>query len=140
LEVAHSLKSPSTTEEWHAYHSIRRRVLWEARGRFGVYDDTHPDEHKAGHFPKLLIFEGAPIGVIRIDIAKSISWFRRVAIIESLQRRGHGSQLIKLAEEFVRRRGVLRIQSDVDQDAIPFYERFGFRLVDSDGTVMFKEL
>jgi GNAT superfamily N-acetyltransferase len=138
--VAHSLKSPSTDSEWDAYHSIRRRVLWEARGRFGVYDDTHLDEHKASHFPKLLIFEGAPIGVIRIDIAKPISWFRRVAIIESLQRRGHGSYLMKLAEDFVRERGVSRIQSDVDRDAIPFYERFGFRLVNGDGTVMFKEL
>jgi hypothetical protein len=47
---------------------------------------------------------------------------------------------MKLAEEFVRGRGVSRIQSDVDQDAIPFYERFGFRLVGRDGTVMFKEL
>jgi GNAT superfamily N-acetyltransferase len=115
-------------------------VLWEARGRFGVYDDTHPDEYKDGHFPKLLFVEGNPIGVIRIDIAKPVAWFRRVAIRESLQRQGHGSELMRLAERFATRHGVTRIQSDVDQDAIPFYERFGFRLVGRDGTIMFKDL
>jgi hypothetical protein len=38
------------------------------------------------------------------------------------------------------RSDTLRIQSDVDREAIPFYERFGFRLLGRDGTIMFKDL
>ena len=78
--------------------------------------------------------------MIRIDIAKPVAWFRRVAIRESLQRQGHGSELMRLAERFARGQEISRIQSDVDRDAIPFYKRFGFRLVNSDGTLMFKDL
>jgi GNAT superfamily N-acetyltransferase len=138
--VVYSLKSPSTSADWEAYHSIRRKVLWEARGQFGVYDDAHPDEYKEGHFPKLLLFESEPIGVVRIDIVGTVGWLRRLAIAEPLQRQGHGSQLIRLAEQFARERGVSRIQSDVDRDAIPFYERFGFRRVNSGGTLLAKDL
>jgi GNAT superfamily N-acetyltransferase len=126
--VAHSLKTPTTVADW------------EARGKFGVYDDQHPDEHKIGNFPKLLMFNDSPIGVIRIDIAEPVGWFRRVAIKESNQRQGHGSKLMRLAEQFAREHGVSRIQSDVDREAIPFYERFGFRLVRGGGTLMFKDL
>lgn len=115
-------------------------MLWEARGKFGVYDDTHPDEYKDDHFPKILLFDGAPIGVIRIDIALPLAWFRRVAITESMQRQGHGSRLMVLAEKFALEHGVSKIQSDVDRDAIPFYERFGFCLLDEGRTLMFKDL
>ena len=139
-EMSYSLKSPTTAAEWEAYHSIRRRVLWEARGRVGVYDDAHPDEHKDGNFPKLLMLANAPIGAIRIDIVGPIGWFRRVAIVESLQRQGHGSKLMRMAEAFARKHGVSRLQSNVDRGAIAFYERFGFRLLDDDGTLMAKEL
>ena len=138
--MIYSLKSPELSTDWDAYHSIRRRVLWEARGRFGVYDDTHPDEYKEGHFPKLLFLDGEPIGVIRIDVAGALGWFRRVAIVESLQRKGHGSQLIKMAEEFARGQGVARIQSDVDREAISFYHRLGYRLLNRSGTLMAKDL
>ena len=88
----------------------------------------------------LLLFDGDPIGVIRIDIAKPVAWFRRVAIKESFQRQGHGSELMRLAERFAVEHGISRIQSDVDQDAISFYDRFGFCLIRRDGTVMFKNL
>jgi hypothetical protein len=38
----HRLSHPSTPDEWNAYHSIRKKVLFENRGRFGIYEENHP--------------------------------------------------------------------------------------------------
>jgi hypothetical protein len=56
-----------TEEEWNVWHSIRERVLWEARGEFGVYDRNHPSLSSARHFPLLLVSEGDPVGAISVD-------------------------------------------------------------------------
>ena len=47
----YSLRAPETREEWQQYHAIRRGVLWERRGHYGVYDENHPDEYKPGRYP-----------------------------------------------------------------------------------------
>ena len=125
--MGHELRPPRTDEEWDAYHSIRERVLFEARGRFGEYDRSHPDEHKAGNHPLLLIFEGKPIGVVRVDVAGDTAFFRRVAIKEALQRNNHGRTMLFLAERFARTQGCLRVCSDVDPDAVEFYRKVGYR-------------
>ena len=123
----YELDSPQTLEQWQQYHDLRRRVLWEARGRFGVYDETHPDEHKPGNFPMLFRYRSDAIGVIRIDIEEDLAIFRRVAIREDRQRLGHGTQLMRLAERFAQGHGCTHLYSYVDADAISFYERCGFQ-------------
>lgn len=124
--MTHELISPGSADHWRNYHEIRRTVLWEARGNFGVYDDKHPDEHKHNHFPKLLLHDSAAIGVIRIDLHGQAAWFRRVAIKEDLQRNGHGRALLALAENFARQNGADSIESSVDEDAAPFYRKCGY--------------
>jgi len=124
---SHSLKAPETTEEWQAYHDIRRIVLFENRGAFNVYDENHPDEFKERHYPLVLIVDGQVNGVIRVDIDDArVAIFRRVAIRQELQRRGHGRILLSLAEKFASERGCDSIQSFVDKDAVGFYEKCGY--------------
>lgn len=125
--MAHELLSPDSADDWRTYHEIRRTVLWEARGNFGVYDDEHPDEHKHHHFSKLLLYDGDAIGVIRIDLQGPTAWFRRVAIKEAVQRNGHGRALLALAENFARQSGAGRIESSVDEEAVPFYRKCGYK-------------
>lgn len=122
-----TLASPTTDELWAAYHDIRRTILFEGRGRFGVYDASHPDEHKANYFPKLLLLDGSPIGTIRIDIHGEIAHFRLVAIAESHQRRGFGHALLVLAEAFARERGATRVKVASAPDAVGFYQRSGYQ-------------
>jgi GNAT superfamily N-acetyltransferase len=122
----HKLKSPETDEEWHRYHAIRRKVLFENRGLFGIYDEKHPDELRDGHYPMVLVHGGDVIGVIRIDLEGKLAIFRRVAVREDLQYRGHGKIMLSLAEAFARGRGCKLIESSVDPDAVGFYERCGF--------------
>ena len=126
VQASHVLHPVEASEDWWAYHSIRRRVLFEARGQFGVYQEHHPDEAKPLNHPMLLLHDHRPIGVIRIDISAPEVWFRRVAIVEGLQRRGHGSALLILAEDFAKTHGCTRALSNVDPDAVPFYQRCGF--------------
>jgi GNAT superfamily N-acetyltransferase len=67
-----------------------------------------------------------PVGVIRIDIDGPVATFRRVAVRDDVQRRGHGRRLLEAAERFARRKGCTRIESHVAPDAARFYERCGF--------------
>jgi GNAT superfamily N-acetyltransferase len=122
----YQLRAPSSDSEWTAYHAIRRTVLFERRGRFGVYDAAHPDESQPGHYRFLLLYKSEPIGTIRVDIAEDEALFRRVAIREDVQRQGHGRKMLELAEGFVRGQNGNRIRSHVDPNAVGFYERCGF--------------
>jgi GNAT superfamily N-acetyltransferase len=136
----HEFVSPIDDELWRAFHDIRRMVLFEARGRFGVYDEAHLDDRAPGNYPKLLMFRGEPVGVVRIDIDGPTARLRRVAIRSDLQRRGHGRALLSLAEAFARRHGCQTLVSHVAPDAAGFYERCGFAVSDvaSESVLMFK--
>lgn len=136
----YSFISPESTSHWNDYHRIRRTVLWEARGNFGSYDETHPDEYKSNHHPKILVLEDEPIGVIRIDIVGDVAWFRRVAISEHQQRRGHGRFLLREAESFSLKRGIKHIRSSVDSEAIGFYRKLDYCSESQDESLMFKFL
>jgi len=130
-EPKHELRTPTSLGDWQAYHCIRRKVLFENRGQFDVYDENHPDEYREGNHPFLLVCNGEPIGVIRVDINGTRAFFRRVAIREDLQRSGHGRVLLALAESFAREEGCNHIRSEVARDAVGFYERCGYTSVQS---------
>lgn len=57
--MGYELVRVSTEPDWQAYHALRRRVLWEARGRYD-YDATRPEEHAVSNHPLLLKLDGRP--------------------------------------------------------------------------------
>ena len=124
----YELVSPADVDAWRAYHDIRREVLFEARGQFGVYDEHHPDDRAAGHHARLLLHRGEPVGVVRIDILGHEAILRRVAVRVAVQRAGHGRAMLSLAQEFAVARGCGRLASHVVPDAVPFYEKCGFSI------------
>jgi len=133
------LRPPATDADWTAYHAIRRRVLFELRGNGAAYDPNHPDERAANHHPLLLWTDHGPVGVIRVDVHDAVAIFRRVAVRDDVQRRGHGRRLLQAAERFAQAQGCTRADSHVDSAAIGFYERCGFARVDAPpvrGTVL----
>jgi GNAT superfamily N-acetyltransferase len=130
----HELITPIDGAEWRAYHDIRRRVLFEARGQFGVYQEDRPDERALGNHPKLLLYRSDPVGVVRIDVAVTTAMCRRVAIRSDVQRLGHGRVLLSLVQEFARDKGCGQLASYVAPDAVGFYERCGFT-VDTDRSI-----
>lgn len=138
----HTLAPVRTREQWRAYHDMRRRILWENRGRYGVYEENHPDEYKPGNHPMLLLFRGEPIGVVRIDVdykaAQAI--MRRIAITEIEQRRGHGRVLIQLVEEFSTNEGCCRVIVASAEDAQQFYEKCGYKARAPGAKQMWKDI
>jgi GNAT superfamily N-acetyltransferase len=139
-DVEVELRAPATDEDWLAYHTLRRRVLFELRGNGAAYDATHPDEHRLGNYPFLLWDGDVAIGVIRIDVDGRRATFRRVAIREDWQRRGYGRRLLEAAEQFARQQRCTHIESYADSGAIQFYERCGFVRVREGELLMIKRL
>jgi len=115
-----------TAADWQALHDLRRATLF-APGRHPglVYDDNHPDDHAPDHVPYLLVGDGAPIGMVRLDFRGEVAVVRLVAIAPKLQRRGHGSVLDRLAVEAARARGVRMLVVNSAPDAVGFYKRSG---------------
>jgi N-acetylglutamate synthase-like GNAT family acetyltransferase len=104
----------------------KSQQVFESRGLFGVYDENHPDEFREGNYPMVLIHCGEPVAVIRIDIEGKWAIFRRVAVGEDMQHRGHGKVMLSLAEGFAREKETEAIRSFVNPEAVFFYERCGF--------------
>ncbi len=126
IESEHELRAPRNDEEWLAFHTIRRKVLFEKRGKSESYIENHPDDFKPGHYPLILLYRGVVVGVIRVEICETVAWFRRVAIREDLQRLGHGRVLLRLAEAFAKAEGCNEIRSNAAVDAVGFYDRCGY--------------
>lgn len=125
-ENEHELRAPRSDEEWRALHDIRRKVLFENRGKLDTYIENHPDDFKAGHYPLILLYKGDVIGVVRVEVGENVAWFRRVAIIEDLQRLGHGRVLLSLAEAFAKSKGCTEVRSNAAVEAVEFYKRCGY--------------
>src|SRR5687767_11791243 len=126
IEFQHALRTPQSDEEWHAFHTIRRKVLFENRGRTGTYIENHPDDSKPGNHPLIFLYRGVVIGVIRIDVSGTVAWFRRIAIRDDLQRLGHGRILLRLAEAYAKAEDCDEIRSNAAVEAVEFYERCGY--------------
>ena len=92
----------------------------------------------------LLVFDSHYVGVVRIDLVGDNAYLRRVAIDEPWQRRGHGRALVTLAESFAIGHGARRMESSVAADAVGFYKKCGYDVVDHGASAasvhMFKEL
>ena len=115
-----------TNDEWLAFHSIRRQVLFENRGKSEIYIENHPDDLKTGNHPLILLHKDIVIGVVRIDVFESVAWLRRVAIRDDFQRLGHGRVLLQLAEAFAQAHGCTETRSNAAVEAVGFYKRCGY--------------
>ena len=122
----HELRTPQSAEEWRAFHGIRRKVLFENRGKTEPYIENQPDDAKPGNHPLVLLHGSVVIGVIRIEVRGTVAWFRQVAIRDDLQGAGHGRVLLHLAEAFAKAEGCDEIRSNAAVEAVGFYERCGY--------------
>ena len=125
-ESEYELRPPRSDEEWRVFHAIRRRVLFENRGKGERYSENHPDDSQPGNHPLVLFYRDEIIGVMRLDVSDSVAWLRRVAIREDLQRVGHGRVLLKLAEAFAKEQGCDELRTNAAVEAVGFYERGGY--------------
>jgi len=131
-ETALQLVRVGSEADWAAFHRLRREVLFEARGRFGVYDEAHPDDRLPENEPLILVEGGQAIGALRLDsLGNGSGGVRTVAITPARQRQGCGSLMMALLERRALAQGMTRLEVRSAPDAVGFYEKLGWRLVDA---------
>ena len=125
--MGYSLIEVTEPADWQAYHTIRREELFEARGRYGVYDENYPGERAANMHPYLLKLYGRPLGTTRLDVREDGSAiFRLVAITAGEQGRGHGRVLAQMVEERARAFGASTLYVNAAVTAVGFYQATGW--------------
>ena len=125
--MTYSLGPPASAEEWQAFHDIRRTELFEARGRFGMYDPDHPHDRDPANRPLLLKCGGAPVATVRLDdFGDHTGAVRLVAVVRGEQGRGHGRVLQRLVEAAARERGIDTLYVNAAPTAIGYYEKTGW--------------
>lgn len=113
--------------DWLAFHAIRRRELFEARGRFGIYSENHPSDVAANAHPYLLKLDGVPLGTTRLDVRDDgTAIFRLVAITADEQGKGHGRAMGQLVEDRARALGVTTLYVNAADSAVGFYCQTGW--------------
>lgn len=125
--MAHSLLPVRGPEHWRAFHDIRRRELFEARGRPGIYNDNHPDDVADFAHPFVLELDGRIIGALRLDVLRAgrIA-LRLVAIAADEQAQGHGRAMSGLLETAARSLGGTELVVNAAPEAVGFYEKTGW--------------
>ena len=119
--------------DWSDFHTIRRVELFEAKGRFGIYDDRHPDDYADFAHPYLLKQDGRALGTTRLDLfGAGRAAIRLVAIVAAEQGRGHGRVMERLVAERARRFGVDTLLVNAAAEAVGFYEKTGWHLYEWD--------
>lgn len=121
----------STQTEWAVYHQIRRHVLFDLRGLTG-YDDQHPDDRKPKHLPLIFVKGEEALGAVRLDLHENGSGVvRTVAIVADRQRQGIGRSMMAAVESLAMARGAVRLEAHVAPDAVIFYFKIGWEMVDA---------
>jgi GNAT superfamily N-acetyltransferase len=127
MEATYRLRRVESLTDWHAYHNIRRSELFAVHCPDVVYDSNHPDEREPSNLPHVLEVDGSIAGTIRIDLMGArCAAFRLIAIRKALQRRGHGTRLLALAEQLVGELGCAQVTIQSAPGAVPFYLRNGY--------------
>lgn len=124
----YELARPATDAEWAAYHDIRREAIFERYLPGQTYDAEDGDEFKERNFPHLLRHNGEAIGTIRIDCLDEVrAAFRLIAIRPDRQRQGHGTALLRLAEERAICFGCSEVVLNAIKPALGFYRKHGYK-------------
>ena len=125
--MGYELVEVSDPADWVVYHAIRRRELFEARGRFGIYDENYPGEREPNMSHYLLKRDGVPLGTTRLDVREDgTSIFRLVAITAAEQGRGHGRVLSEMVEQRARDFGASTLFVNAAPTAVGYYEKTGW--------------
>jgi GNAT superfamily N-acetyltransferase len=124
----YSLRRTHSPQEWTAYHAIRRNAIFAPLLPGQTYDEGDTDEFKPGNLPHVLFRDGEVIGTVRIDLIDDTqAGLRLIGIRTDLQRQGHGSVLLTLAEQAARAFGRTETVINAHPTSLTFYLANGYR-------------
>lgn len=124
------LRRPRSESEWAAYHSIRERGFYVPLGldkEFGPYDPGFPDQFRSDYTPLVMVRNGIVVATMGFqDMGDGLGQVRAVAVEPACQRRGYGSVMLTMAEDWARRHGFQRIWVRAHETAVMFYARCAY--------------
>ncbi len=125
-ESHYTLGLVKSEQDWKSYHTIRRTVLFEARGR-NNYDENYGDESLPLHHPLLLKQDEKATGVIRLDLKENNSAIvRLVAIDKPQQHQGHGRVLDRKIIEYAKTLGINCLYLNAAPEALGYYKKMNW--------------
>ena len=123
------LKSPQVEQEWQDYYDLRWRILrapWK-QPRGSEKDEA---ESNAYHLMATAQHQHQILGVGRIhQINAQTAQIRYMATSETSRGRGVGSKMLKALEQQAQRWDVSIIVLNAREEAVPFYQRNGYRII-----------
>ncbi|UOQ72673.1 GNAT family N-acetyltransferase [Hymenobacter cellulosilyticus] len=124
------VRAPSSPSDFAAYYQLRYRVLrqpWnQPLGSERADDDDAPSTTHALYSTQA----GEVVGVARLHPSgPGQAQVRYMAVDPAFQGQGIGQQLLEYLEDAARRQGLTECILHARQQAVPFYERLGYRVV-----------
>lgn len=109
-------------------------ALWQACGLVASYNDPAVDFRfaRAGACSDVLVGAdevGGISGSVMVGHDGHRGWLYYVAAAPSARGRGIGREMVRAAEDWLRRRGVRKVQllvRETNTAVVPFYQRLGF--------------
>ena len=126
------LREPKTEEEFELYYDLRWRILREP---WTQVRESAKDEHEQDAFHIMALEDGSLFGVGRLHFnSPEEAQVRYMAIETGHAGRGIGGRILDVLEAEARQRGAKRIVLNARENAIPFYGKHHYALMDKTRT------
>ena len=127
--MAFKIISPVTPEELEDYYNLRWEVL---RAPWGKERGSEKDNEEATsiHF-SVIDFKSHTVGVCRLQkVDEATGQIRFMAIHPDFEGKGIGTMLLTKVEDSAKVMGLTQIQLQARENAVPFYSKNGYVLVE----------
>jgi len=131
------VRPPETPEEFERYRDLRWKIL---RAPFNQPRITEQDDDGTVDYPIMVCeIDGIPIGVGRAHfISDNEAQIRSISVEEEWSGKGIGSIVLKELEKIVTAKGAKRIIIHARNNAIEFYKKNGYEVVEPSYTLFGK--
>jgi predicted GNAT family N-acyltransferase len=121
MGIAESMIETGFSQDRERIMQVRYAVFVEEQG---VPEELEQDEKDPVCRHALLVLQGRPVATGRLEADGHIG---RIAVVRSLRGVGLGRRIVTFLEERAKAQGVHRIYLGAQLQAIPFYEKIGYR-------------
>lgn len=120
------IRVPALPAEWDAYFELRWATL---RRPWKIPETLDDDEADSFHLAAFSV-EGQVLGTGRlVSVDENTAQIRSMAVLAKNRKCGVGRALLQALEKEARGRGFASLILHAREEAVPFYERCGYRLV-----------
>jgi N-acetylglutamate synthase-like GNAT family acetyltransferase len=127
------LREPKTADDFALYYDLRWRIL---RKPWTQDRESSKDEHESLAVHLMAWADSKLVGVGRLHFnTPEEAQVRYMAVEESYANRGVGTVILEELEGRAKRGGATRIVANARENALNFYKKHGYRLIDRADTL-----